>query len=183
MTDQKNVSIIQIENLLSEEEFSDLVSLIHKYNTDDNFIGWKFGGFSNSESRHKPFWNINLINESYFSEYLFGIIKKRIYEITNEEVELLRVYLNGATFGQQGYAHVDGEDDEDRTLLIYCNTNWFTEWGGATAFLECDQVTTVFPKCRKAVYFKGNISHCSHPFTRDYFGLRITLAYKLKVKK
>ena len=184
MTDQKDLNILEIEKFLSKEEFEELKLIIHRYNHDDTSPGWKFSGYSTPNTRHKPFWKLNLSNEPYFTEHLFEKIKTRIYEMVKEEVELITVYLNGATSGQQGYPHSDSENSDHRTLLIYCNTDWLSEWSGATVFYQLDKnPTTIYPIPGKAVYFKSNITHFSQSISKDYFGIRITLAYKLTIKK
>jgi len=92
--------------------------------------------------------------------------------------------LNGATFGQQGYWHTDGDHPKERTLLIYACREWEEEWGGATVFKPhgSNEVVTIFPKPRKAVYFDGSMPHFSQQLSKDFHSLRITVAYKMRIK-
>ena len=87
--------------------------------------------------------------------------------------------MNGATFGQQGYLHTDNIEDNGRTFLVYCNSEWNIEWAGGTVFNVDEDDLTVYPKPGNAVYFKGKIPHFSQAVSKDFCGLRITLAYKL----
>ena len=174
-----------IENFLNENEFDGLLERINLYNTDCSYPGWKYIGHSSLESFNKKFWYIDLKNDPYFTDNIFSKIKSTIKYHFNENIKLdlteNSVYLNGATFGQQGYYHTDGCD---RTFLIYCNPNWNTEHSGATVFtVENDKKEenhlTIYPKKFSAVYFDSSIKHFSQSLSADFSGLRITLAYKL----
>jgi|TARA_A200000159_G_C7186459_1_gene281872 hypothetical protein len=52
--------------------------------------------------------------------------------------------------------------------------------GGQTNFyINNGEVHGVFPKANKAVLFPGKIPHCAAPCTRNFKGLRVTVAWKL----
>lgn len=172
--------IYQIENFLSEENFEKLLKKIEYYNTNPEYPGWKFAGWSSRGTVDKTFWRIDLHHDIFFQEFLFGKVKKCIKDICGEQVELDIVYLNGATFGQQGYFHRDISEDDGRTFLIYANSIWNEEWGGATVFKNGEEVIASFPSPMKAVYFHGNIEHFSQSLSKDFLDLRVTVAYKLR---
>lgn len=174
-----NKSVLHIPNFLVEKEFKDLISLIEDFTKNPSFPGWKLNGFSDPENSEKIFWNISLNDNEYFSEILFKKVKQTIFDISGENVDLTRVYLNGATFGQQGYYHTDSDFDNERTFLVYCNDSWKEEWAGATVFKSDQHIHTIFPIPGSAVYFNADIPHFSQPIGRDFYGLRVTLAYKL----
>jgi len=169
--------VFPIENFLNIEEFSELLYKINNFTYNPDSIGWKLSGLS--KSGDKKFWHINLENIDYFSSFLFEKIKIYIKKRWNEDVYYSKIYLNGQTFGQQGYHHTDDENPNSRTFLIYCNPNWNIEWGGATIFYSNGNIISVYPKPLKAVYFDGNVPHFAQTLSRDFLDLRVTLAYKL----
>jgi len=174
-----------IENFLNENEFNILLERINLYNTDSSYPGWKYIGHSSLETSDKKFWYIDLKNDPYFTETIFAKIKSTIKYHFDEKIKLdlsqNSVYLNGATFGQQGYYHTDGCD---RTFLIYCNRDWNIEHSGSTVFTvknneDEEKHLTLYPKEYSAVYFDSSIKHFSQSLSADFRGLRTTLAYKL----
>jgi len=174
-----------IENFLNPNEFEELLGKINSYNTDYSYPGWKHIGHSSSDFFDKKFWYIDLQNDPYFTNSLFTKIKSTIKYHFDENVKLDldiedSVYLNGTTFGQQGYYH---KDLCDRTLLVYCNKDWKIEHSGATVFTvksnDDEKHLTIYPKNFSAVYFDSNIQHFSQSVSKDFLGLRVTLAYKL----
>jgi hypothetical protein len=175
-----NISVI--ENLIDEQDFQTIQTILHNYTNEDGYPGWKLIGFSSNVDQSRKFWYIPLKTCDFFTNYLFNKIQKTIKESLNEEITLGDVYFNGATFGQQGYPHQDTPIPEGRTLLIYCNPVWKTEWSGATVFATPAGPITVYPHPAKAIYFPGNIPHFSQSLSADFTHLRVTLAYKTKVK-
>jgi hypothetical protein len=85
--------------------------------------------------------------------------------------------MNGHTGGGYGLMHKDSVFDQGRTFLIYCNPEWNIEWGGGTYFAEND--TIINNKPYSAVYFQNNKDHFATPISKDFHGLRVTLAFKL----
>lgn len=177
-------SIIPISDLFPCEIMDEILSNIENFTqTKDSHRGWLFSGATAQNSIDKTFWNRPLDDDKFYTEYIFEKVKSIIKVNFNEEVELSRVYLNGATFGQQGYLHQDFWDDFGRTFLIYCNDNWNIEWAGGTVFVrDGGGYETVYPQYNSAVYFDGKIKHFSQPLSRDFYGFRVTLAYKLFVE-
>ena len=139
--------------------------------------GWLWG-HSSTENSLSSFWRYDeLEKDVFFSTYLFDKIK----ELTNEDLILERVYLNGHTATSEGLPHQDSKDDNGRTFLVYCNDVWKSEYGGGTAFVAEDEVATIAFKPRAAIYFRNNIFHHATPLSRNFYGLRVTLAFKMKV--
>ena len=171
--------IIKLLDILTDDEKVQLLNEIKLLNESSDSPGWKFSGSSNEENKNKLFWYLNVENNLFFSEVLFDSIKKHIKYYCNEDVKIQRIYLNGHTFGQQGYLHEDDTRENSRTLLIYCNDYWNIEYAGATVFNCEEDIYTVYPEPFSGVYFPGYIKHFSQPVSKDFLGLRITLAYKL----
>lgn len=125
------------------------------------------------------FWKMSeLENDEFFSVYLLNKIKK----ITGEDFEIGRVYFNGHNGGGQGYPHTDTEKENGRTFLIYCNRVWDLAFGGSTSFIIDNEVKSFFPYPKSAIYFQNNVLHMASPISKDFKGVRITLAFKLLKK-
>jgi hypothetical protein len=123
------------------------------------------------------FWQMGkLENDEFFSVYLLNKIK----EITGDNFELERIYFNAHNACSQGYQHTDSKDKNGRTFLVYCNRFWSFEHGGGTSILnENREVETYFPYPRSAIYFQNNLEHLATPISKDFKGVRVTLAFKL----
>jgi len=177
--------IYQLTEFLSDDDFDLMLREVDKFLYDEDRPGWKFNGHSKDEDRDKPFWYCPVNSDYYFSDVLWKGVQKTIKDISGDDVEMDTVYLNGATFGQQGYWHMDDQsDDSSRTFLIYANKTWDPEWSGATVFKHPDtgQIETIYPSPKQAVYFHGMIPHFSQSLTRDFYGIRVTVAYKMYLK-
>src|SRR5580658_1976077 len=47
---------------------------------------------------------------------------------------LIRCYLNGYTYGVDGYFHSDSQRADESTAIVYMNDHWEPDWAGETAF-------------------------------------------------
>jgi hypothetical protein len=134
---------------------------------------WEWGHQSTQDNSNY-FWKIDKLEfDTFFNPYLLDKIK----ELTGDNLAIERIYMNGHTSGSHGNIHKDSEFDLGRTFIIYCNPEWNIEWGGGTYFAEND--TVVNNKPYSAVYFQNNIEHFATPISKDFSGLRVTLAFKL----
>lgn len=99
--------------------------------------------------------------------------------------EPLRVYLNGHTYGVEGYVHQDNKDTENYfSTVYYAHPVWHQNWAGETVFYnkdETDILTSVFPKPGRAVTFHGAIPHSARAPSRDCTELRVVLVMKTQV--
>lgn len=94
---------------------------------------------------------------------------------------LIRCYVNGHTFGAEGYPHTDSVEETDRTVVLYLNEEWKREWGGETAFYEGDEIVrSVMPRFGRCVIFPSNIVHCARAVSRICPVLRLCLVMKAK---
>lgn len=175
-------SILHLKNLLSKEDYSEIINIVDNITSNHNYhLSWKFtGGSTETKSR---FWHCRLEKENFFSEYLLQKIIKIIHDNTGEKiVRCSRVYLNGQTYGQQGYMHPDSFYGGNRTFLIYCNDEWKKDWAGGTVFDFGFDSKVFFPFPNSAIYFDSTIFHYAQPVSKDFNDLRVTLAYKLEVE-
>lgn len=162
-----------IDNIFSDAEIEKINEFLSK-------PSWYFGHVSDSNSeisRKKQFWFMELVNEPYFNDYLYSIIK----HVANIDYKLARVYANGQTYGQDGSWHVDSLDDNQYTFVYYANKTWETHWQGNTVFLDSEtkQTYSIFPKPNRGILFPGKILHYPESPSRDFYGLRTTIAFKL----
>jgi len=138
---------------------------------------WKYGHRSTNNSV-KSFWSMSLDDNEYFFNYLFG----KILNIVNQKFSIEKVYANGQTFGLDGEFHTDCHllDTTRYTFLYYCNEVWDKSWLGDTLFQdEYNNLKHFYPEPNSAIFFPGNIFHYGQSPSRDYYGLRTTLAFKM----
>lgn len=142
---------------------------------------WGWGHESNIGNKNNcpPFWNMHLGDNKFFTEYLF----QKIINITGDDLILEFCYANGHTYGLPGDIHTDGTSVKNRTFLFYAVTDWNPRWNGKTGFfLDKNEQHFVMPSFNKAVYFPGIIPHMAEEPTRTFGGLRVTVAWKTRLK-
>jgi hypothetical protein len=176
------------------DDFLDTDTFISMYRYICDKNKWKYGHSSNPIGKTKeswydaisgvcpsditPLWSMDLTDDKYFSQFIFEQVKK----VTEKDWDIEFVYANGSTYGQHGSLHQD--HPEGYTMLIYSNIHWDMLWGGRTIFIdENSEIKYIDPIPNRAIFFPGTILHCSDHLSRDFRGLRITLAYKLFPKK
>lgn len=157
------------ENVLSSYE----MEYVHKCIASDN---WKFGQKSSPKS-DKKFWYMELSNDEFFSKLFLD----RIKILVKKNFKLSRVYANGQTFGLDSEWHTDSTANDAYTFLYYSNNFWDLSWGGETVFSVGNNLIHVMPKPNKAIFFPSNILHYGKSPSRDFSGLRTTVAFKLKL--
>jgi len=166
--------LIKYDNFLCEQEINYISSIICSPR-------WAWGHKSKATDENS-FWILEgLEKDSFFSERLLNKIK----EVTGDNFIVDRIYMNGHTSGESGQPHQDTKDKNGRTFLIYCNQDWQPKFGGGTSFLKEDavlgDVVTIAYTPNSAIYFQNNIFHFASPISRAFNGLRVTLAFKMKV--
>lgn len=173
----KESDIIQYTDFFSKEDYAKILDRVYD-------SGWRFGhtSYPPEDPRFNtgyPFWVMGFENDSFFTNHLLNIIEEK----TNQKYELFDVYANGHTFGTKGSLHQDWRDDRGRTFLFYANEMWNVDWGGKTIFdLGNGNYYFHVPKPNSSVLFPGIISHAAEGPTRNFPGLRVTIAWKLLLK-
>lgn len=140
---------------------------------------WKFGHYSSSKTHGDdfPFWQLELSNDTFFTEHLFN----KIQELTKRKYNLKRVYANGQTHGLVGSVHQDDSKENTYTFLYYANPAWRNDWGGDTVFYNHDgTIMSIFPYPNSAVIFDSRIPHFGTDPNRKCPTLRVTVAWKLE---
>jgi hypothetical protein len=108
------------------------------------------------------------------------------FKIVGGDRKLVRIYVNGYTYGTEGYVHRDNPRDPPEgyqweTVLVYCNPRWNMQWGGETIFLEENKKDIFFaslPLPKRIVIFKGDTLHVGRSSSRTCPVMRKTLACK-----
>lgn len=161
----------QYFNILSEEEYIKCKGII------DNSL-WRYAGFSNSESAYK-FW---IIQKLHHNSFFYDTFIKKIEEVTNNKFEIVRIYANGQTFGQEGDWHIDSDLEDYWTFVYYFNKG-DASIIGETYFKENGVISSARPIYNSGILFKSNIEHKGSSPKINFNDLRITIAFKLKLSK
>ena len=170
--------IIIVDNFLNEDE----ITTVHKI--VDNSL-WDFNHYSNGNKViETPFWTANLTNEVYISEYIKTIIEAHFFK----KFELLRVYANGQTFGQDGVFHIDTEDEDCYTFCLYVNKIKKEDIELAAGYIyfkipELNYQICYEPINNRGLFFPSNYLHKASAFSRFIKDLRICISWKMKLKK
>ena len=140
---------------------------------------WEYDHHDRDDRLDMKFWIQKLNSDSFYRKFVFEAIK----DMTGDDLILERVYMNGYTSGEHGLFHQDCDDEDGRTFIIYCNEDWNPEYGGLTCFNIDGNLQMVYPFPYSGIYFKGTIPHFAMPISKLFTGLRVTLAYKMRIKK
>jgi len=120
-------------------------------------------------------WHMNFLEERpLFSETIFA----KVQEALGIPVKIQRVYANGQLACQQGHMHLD---DGDVTFLYYPLEDWKPEWAGNLLFFkEANVRACVSYAPNRALAFPTNLPHRAEAPSREYNGLRVSVAWKLE---
>jgi hypothetical protein len=140
---------------------------------------WYFGN-SSGHGGEPAFWKMDLDGEPHI-DAVWLALRGRCEEQTGGALRVLRQYANGHTYGLGGRAHVDDTRAGCFTLLYYPMLAWEPAWGGETVFHHPsgEIALSVMPKPNRAVLFDARIPHAGRAPSRDFPGLRVTIAFKL----
>lgn len=140
---------------------------------------WYFGN-SSVGAGEPGFWKMDLDGDAAI-DALWAAVRGRCEELTGSSLRVLRQYANGHTYGLGGRTHVDDTKPGYYTLLYYPMASWEPAWAGETVFHRTNGeiALAVLPKPNRAVLFDSRIPHEGRAPSRDYGGLRVTLAFKL----
>lgn len=168
-----NKDIIGYKNFLTYQDYEELDKVLLKEHRWNPF-------HKSTESSHL-FWQMELDKDT--NSYFFTSMLDKIKKVTTQKhFDVERVYFNGHNACSSGALHQDTNKENGRTFLIYCNRVWNPVLGGGTVFQKShDNIFSIYPYPGSAVYFPGNIPHCALPISKDFNGVRITLAYKLYI--
>ena len=192
MTEEKNyfygsLKDIKItDNFFKDETYTRIVDYIDKTynNCKDEYKSethWEPGHVSDGQlGQVSWFWMNKVDNIKLFNTDIL----KEIEENLDTNFELIRVYFNGMNFGQNAQFHFDDDRKDTYTLLSYILPIYNMEWGGQTVFIDKDKKDmSTLPIPNRAVLFPSRIIHKAQPFNDPTAPMRVSLAYKLQLKK
>ena len=136
----------------------------------------------NSYEGGTTFWEQQLLDNKFFRDY----IGKKIIKLTNRNFEFYNIIANGQTYGLDGDFHIDSTREDDYTFLLYIgditkeNVN---KYSGYTLFKSGDSTKCIEPIDNRGILFDSRIKHVGLGPSRAYYGLRVSVAYKLKEVK
>lgn len=158
------------------------------------FGNWTINISSQNYQSHKLFWGSGLTKNPFFHEYVFGQIKQLI----GDDYQIEEILGNAQSALQPASPHMDNVSPNAYTFILYANKKWDYTWGGQTIFFnkywdsktnspkiaheEEDEVKCIFPLPNVGVFFPGNIVHYAEAPTRDFYGVRYSVAFKLSKK-
>ena len=163
--------IVVIDNFLTKEE---LEQVQNKNCYKDSY--WEIQNSSEKQDVfdfNTPFLTKNLMDNEYYTSYLFNKIKK-FFDV---DYKLVNVYLNGYESLRHGSFHTDL--DADRTVILYI-TPWKPAWGGFTQFMISERDHTIVPPILgRLVNFRSDVLHKAYAYCNQSCPMRITAAFKL----
>ena len=158
-------------NFLSKEEQERTISnTLYSKN-------WRFGHASADDDAFR-FWSIDLTEDPFFSNTIFN----KIRETVGINLRLTKVYANGQTYGQCGSVHKDVHGGNCDLTFLYYPLMWKPIYGGHIILDDGQEVINVLPKENLGLMFKSDIDHVGMEPSRHYNGLRISIAYKMKME-
>lgn len=101
-------------------------------------------------------------------------------EVMPSDARLLRLYLNGHTFGTDGSSHTDTERQGEVTSILFLNPSWMPDFGGETVVFDAagDIEKAVIPRPNRLLTFPSDRLHGPRPLSKLFGGLRIVLVGK-----
>ena len=181
---------------LGNQEISHLRRIKKKYVDRGMTYGYKANLNNKDDQGH---WsNYILVNSKYFpyDHSLMPYIKRHedlqyIWDTVQSVIghrALLRAYINGYTYGTDGYSHTDdswineihGNDTLSETVIVYLNDTWNIDWAGETVIFDKDKEieAAVLPKFGRVLVFDSNKLHAARPLSRTCKVLRSVLVFK-----
>ena len=163
--------IQKFNNFLNEQEYDKLSDILK------NKIKWCYEGVTSIDNDDK-IWYADLLQESYVTNTLFEKLKN----LLNKDLSLIRVYANGQTFGLDGHWHQDSLPNHNEYTFLYYYTNHDDpSIIGETYFKRDNNYSCELPIPNSAVLFNGDVWHKGMGPKKEFKGLRITIAFKLKI--
>ncbi len=168
----ENINIY--DDFLTSQDIKECLNIVQKPE-------WKFGQFSDDRIIVTPFWYMELIHNNFLKD----IIKEKIEYVTKKKFNVMRLYANGQTYGQDGGFHQDDVSQDTYTFCLYCTeiSLDMTELvGGHIEFILPESqhsinIKTIF---NRGIFFPSHYFHRGIAFNRYVSDLRICIAWKLK---
>jgi hypothetical protein len=176
------------ENFFPEEMFK---KFIEQYKN----VPMRYGWMANNKTDPHGHWNFSIYNSGGHNladitdKIGNGVVKEmwdHFKEKIGEDLILLRCYINGHTYGVDGYLHTDSDREDETTTVLYMNEEWFPNWAGETIFMDRKKtkiIESVLPKANCLVVFPSNLPHCARGVSRKCYALRQTFMFKARKRR
>jgi len=165
-----------IDDFLQDDELNKVNEII-KSKT------WSYGHTSNGNRLNNDinFWNVKLDDEDIFSMEIKKIIEKTF----SKKLNLLRVYANGQTFGQDGSYHIDNDSENHYTFVLYINkiNKEDVDLAGGYIYFKLPDLKYKIcfePLNNRGIFFPSTYIHKAAAFTRFITDMRIAIAWKFE---
>lgn len=181
---------------LDQEQSANIEAVKNGYLNAGLKYGWPADSTKKYDQGH---WNRLILSNSMLFPYDHGkmpFIRKHtavnsLWESIQKTIgprSLLRCYINGYTFGTDGYAHTDdgwitrkyGEDSLSETAILYLNDKWDIDWAGETVIFDDNKEIegSVLPRYGRVLVFDSKKLHAARPLSRICPVLRSVLVFK-----
>jgi hypothetical protein len=100
-------------------------------NDEFRYAGWQLTNYSDGGlGNERKAWKLNDRNTQLIMFECASIIKLKIKKYLNKDIFFIRAHSNGSTFGQTSNFHIDFDEDDVWTFILFSSMNWNTQWGG-----------------------------------------------------
>ena len=174
-----------IDNFLPEDMYDKLAK---RFEQPMMYYGWK----AHNQNDPHGHWNHQIgisthqLNLADISSKLDDQIKEIWDYVSNKYKELkdnkiIRCYVNGHTYGVDGYFHKDSSRKDEITIVVYLTEEWKLDWAGETVFAkDGDLIHSSLPKKNRAAMFDASILHAARGVSRQCYQLRKTFMIKTR---
>jgi hypothetical protein len=174
------------DGLVPQPLFRQLLAIVPR-------IRWQFG-WNTSQNRQSRYWhyeigggaleNVDDISGAVASHPVraFGAYLDWLRAtLVPDDTKVLRFYLNGHTFGTDGWPHTDTERREELTAILYLAADWKPEWCGETVVFDKqgEIEAAVLPRANRLLVFPSDRLHAPRPLSKAFPGIRVVLVAKL----
>ena len=95
------------------------------------------------------------------------------------DLKLIRCYVNGYTYGMDGYVHTDSHRKGEHTAILYVCDRWEADWAGETVELrDGDVVGACLPRPNRLLVLSSDQPHVGRAVSRKCNIMRTVLVFK-----
>jgi hypothetical protein len=165
------MSVKIFDNFLSNGEFDMLTREI-----GNPIFKWGHVSKLGSEIEY-PWLVMNLSDNKFLNTYIKSKIEKTVIMTFDTD----RIYMNGQMYGSEAGFHVDSDDANGFTFLLFvhdCDEDNADSMGGYFYYKLNGEIRCIEPIKNRAVFFNSNIQHKGSAFNRQVGTLRQSIAWK-----
>jgi SM-20-related protein len=100
------------------------------------------------------------------------------------DLKLIRCYVNGYTYGMDGYVHTDSHRKGEHTAILYVCDTWEADWAGETVELrDGDVVGACLPRPNRLLVLSSDQPHVGRAVSRKCNIMRTVLVFKSRPRR